>query len=287
MKISKIKSNPDNPRIIKDDKFHKLVESIDKFPKMMELRPIVIDNNDMVLGGNMRLKALQHLGFKDVSETWIKRADDLTDEEKKEFIIKDNAGFGEWDWDILANEWDVDFLKDCGLDIPDDWTPEIEATEDDFEIPEEIQTDIVEGDIIEIGNHRLMCGDSTQIDQVEKLMNGEKADMVFTDPPYSITTQGGGSLQKHFTKTAERIKDIVDFKPQEWLQTLPLYFNGNMNTFIFCNKDLIPDYLNYAKENNYNFNILVWCKKQVVPFTGGHHYSDIEYMTIPYSSIPR
>jgi DNA modification methylase len=109
-------------------------------------------------------------------------------------------------------------------------------------------------------------------------MNGQKADMVFTDPPYSITTQGGGVLQKHFTKTAERIKDIVDFKPQEWLQTLPLYFNGNMNTFIFCNKDLIPDYLSFAKENNYNFNILVWCKKQVVPFTGGHHYSDIEYI---------
>jgi DNA modification methylase len=154
----------------------------------------------------------------------------------------------------------------------------LDAIEDDFDSTPPTEAITVLGDLYEIGEHRLLCGDSTDSDSVALLMNGSKADMVFTDPPYSITTQGGGVLQKHFTKTAERIKDIVDFKPQEWLQTLPLYFNGNMNTFIFCNKDLIPDYLNFAKENNYNFNILVWCKKQVVPFTGGHHYSDIEYI---------
>ena len=177
----------------------------------------------------------------------------------------------------IAVEYDLD-IEELGVDVVEDTETHLSAEEDDFDTtPPEVPITVL-GDLYEIGEHRLLCGDSTDSDQVAKLMNGNKADMVFTDPPYSITTQGGGVLQKHFTKTAERIKDIVDFKPQEWLQTLPLYFNGNMNTFIFCNKDLIPDYLSFAKENNYNFNILVWCKKQVVPFTGGHHYSDIEYI---------
>ena len=275
VKISEVKVNPNNPRLIKDDKFKKLVQSVKDFPEMLNIRPIVVNKDMIILGGNMRFKACKEAGLKEVPIIIT----DLTEEQQKEFLIKDNVSGGEWDWDILANEWNTDDLENWGLDLPLDYNEVLEAEEDDFEVPEGgIETDIVLGDLFEIGEHRLLCGDSTCSDTVAKLMNGEKADMVFTDPPYSITTQGGGVLQKHFTKTAERIKDIVDFKPQEWLQTLPLYFNNNMNTFIFCNKDLIPDYLNYAKENNYNFNILVWCKKQVVPFTGGHHYSDIEYI---------
>ena len=275
VKISEVKVNPNNPRLIKDDKFKKLVQSVKDFPEMLNIRPIVVNKDMIILGNNMRFKACKEAGLKEVPIIIT----DLTEEQQKEFLIKDNVSGGEWDWDILANEWNTDDLENWGLDLPLDYNEVLEAEEDDFEVPEGgIETDIVLGDLFEIGEHRLLCGDSTCSDTVAKLMNGEKADMVFTDPPYSITTQGGGVLQKHFTKTAERIKDIVDFKPQEWLQTLPLYFNNNMNTFIFCNKDLIPDYLNYAKENNYNFNILVWCKKQVVPFTGGHHYSDIEYI---------
>lgn len=118
MKLSEIKKNPDNPRLIKDDKFKKLVKSIEQFPKMMELRPIVIDADNVVLGGNMRLSALKELGYKEVPDEWIKRADDLTEEQKKEFIIKDNVGFGEWDWDVLANEWDEVELGEWGLDLP-------------------------------------------------------------------------------------------------------------------------------------------------------------------------
>jgi len=118
MKISQIKSNPNNPRIIKDDKFKKLCESIKALPKMMELRPIVVDDNFIVQGGNMRLKALNELGYKDIPDTWIKQAKDFSEEELKEFIIKDNVGFGEWDWDDLANNWDVDKLEEWGLDIP-------------------------------------------------------------------------------------------------------------------------------------------------------------------------
>ena len=118
MKLSEIKSNPNNPRLIKDDKFKKLVKSIEEFPKMMSLRPMVIDANSIVLGGNMRLKALKELGYKDIPDEWVKRAEELTEDEQRRFIIADNVGFGEHDWGMLANEWDTEELEDWGLDIP-------------------------------------------------------------------------------------------------------------------------------------------------------------------------
>ena len=113
--ISKVKANPNNPRIIKDDKFKKLVKSIQEFPQMLEIRPIVVNEEMIVLGGNMRLKACQEAGLKEVH---IIKASDLTEEQQKEFIIKDNVGFGEWDWNELANVWDNEKLNEWGLDVP-------------------------------------------------------------------------------------------------------------------------------------------------------------------------
>jgi hypothetical protein len=119
VKISQIKANSKNPRIIKDDKFKKLVQSIREFPEMLEKRPLVcftdIDGKYVVLGGNMRLKAAQEVGLKELP---IVLADDWTQEQRDEFLIKDNVGFGEWDWDQLANEWDADKLDEWGLDVP-------------------------------------------------------------------------------------------------------------------------------------------------------------------------
>jgi ParB-like chromosome segregation protein Spo0J len=115
VKISEVKTNPKNPRLIKDDKFKKLVKSIQEFPQMLELRPIVVDENNIVLGGNMRLKACKEAGLKEV---FIVKTDNLTEQQKDEFIVKDNVGFGEWDWDMLANEWDTELLNDWGLDLP-------------------------------------------------------------------------------------------------------------------------------------------------------------------------
>ena len=191
--IRQVRSNPDNPRFIKGDKFEKLVKSIREFPQMLELRPIVVNKDMVVLGGNMRLKACEEAGIDQVP---IIFADNLTEEQQKEFIIKDNSSFGEWDWDLLANEWDTEQLIDWGMDIPDDWAVDevLEAEEDNFEAADDIQTDIVLGDLIEIGEHRLLCGDSTDSDQVAKLMNGEKADMVFTDPPYGISVVQGNKV---------------------------------------------------------------------------------------------
>jgi hypothetical protein len=113
VKTYKIKANPNNPRLIKGNKFKKLVQSIKDFPEMLKLRPIVVNKDMIVLGGNMRLKACIDAGLKDV---WIAKAWELTPEQEKEFIIKDNVGFGEWDWDVLANEWDMKELEDWGLD---------------------------------------------------------------------------------------------------------------------------------------------------------------------------
>jgi hypothetical protein len=113
VKITEVKTNPGNPRFIKDNKFKKLKASLKEFPEMLKLRPIIVDENNIILGGNMRYKACQELNFKEV---YILKAKDLTEEQKQEFIIKDNVGFGEWDWDILANEWDQKKLQDWGLD---------------------------------------------------------------------------------------------------------------------------------------------------------------------------
>ena len=221
MKLTDIKSNPNNPRVIKDDKFKKLVKSIKEFPKMMELRPMVINNDNVVLGGNMRLKALKELGYKDIPDEWVKRASELTDDEQRRFIIVDNVGFGEHDWEMLANQWDVEELTEWGLDIPEWKEPEVlEAKEDDYEIPDTIETDIVLGDLFEIGEHRLLCGDSTKVDDVEKLMNGEKADMVFTDPPWNVNY---GAVEKG---------NAMGYKPR-------IIMNDKMTTIDF--KDFMSD----------------------------------------------
>ena len=126
VKISQVRPNKENPRIIKDYKFKKLVQSIKDFPEMLKLRPIVVNSEMVVLGGNMRLKACTEAGLKEV---WILKADQLTEAQQREFIVKDNVGFGEWDWDILANEWDSVQLEDWGMDVPNFY---IEPTEDEL-----------------------------------------------------------------------------------------------------------------------------------------------------------
>ena len=135
VKLSTIKPNPNNPRIIKDEKFEKLVKSIKDFPKMMELRPMIINKDNIVLGGNMRLKALKELGYKEVPDEWVKRAEDLTEDEQRRFIIKDNVGFGEHDWEMLATEWDSDELSDWGLDFVG-FDVDAEEYGEDFSLPD-------------------------------------------------------------------------------------------------------------------------------------------------------
>jgi len=270
MNINEIKPNPNNPRIIKDDKFKKLVKSIQDFPQMLELRPIVIDENNIVLGGNMRLKACIEAGLKDVP---VKQAKELTEEQKKEFIVKDNVGYGEWDWDDLANNWDEQLLTEWGLDIPNFDATVLEAEEDDFAVPDGgIETDIVLGDLFEIGEHRLLCGDSTDSDQVAKLMNGQKADMVFTDPPYGIkvvnnTSVGGGGALKFGGKTGKVVNSTKGFSEiigDDTTETAKEFYNTcislGFENFIIFGGNYFTDFLPPS------MGWIVWYKKNTGNF---------------------
>ena len=216
MKLSKIKLNPDNPRVIKDGKFLKLVNSIINFPQMLEKRRLVCvtdtDKKIFPLGGNMRYKALIEIStmgrdavlsylskfgkeeninileplFKgEIPDLWVELADEWTEEQRKEFIIKDNVSFGEWNFDELANNWEAEKLTEWGMDISTEWGKEnIDENED--EIPETKEAFIKKGDLIEMNNHRLLCGDSCNDADINILMNGKQADMIFIDPPFDL-----------------------------------------------------------------------------------------------------
>jgi DNA modification methylase len=196
---------------------------------MLEIRPIVVNDDMIVLGGNMRLKAIKELGL---TEAPVIKISDLTDEQQRQFIIKDNAGFGEWDWNMLANEWDTDELEKWGLDLPDFVQTELEAVEDDFEVNENTETDIVIGDLFEIGEHRLLCGDSTDSDAVAKLMNGQKADLLFTDPPYNVGFNGRSGkfdvIENDNLKTEDFDKFIEEFSQTVHTLKIPI-------KYIWCN----------------------------------------------------
>jgi site-specific DNA-methyltransferase (adenine-specific) len=232
--IQEVRPNENNPRFIKDYKFKKLVKSIKEFPQMLKLRPIVVNSDMVVLGGNMRLKACKEAGLKEV---WVLKADDLTEQQQREFIVKDNVGFGEWDWDVLGNEWDTQQLEDWGLEfMPFEEEEVLEAKEDDFDEAPPEQAKTVLGDLYEIGEHRLLCGDSTDSDTVEKLMNGEKADMVFTDPPYGVSYSGG-----HNKKQRKGIKSD-EFENDE----LSNLFEDAINNACIFSKESSPFYIWYA-----------------------------------------
>ena len=209
--INTVKANPNNPRIIKDDKFAKLVKSINEFPQMLNLRPIVVNDDMVVLGGNMRLKACKEAGLKEIP---IIKASELTEQQQKEFIVKDNVGYGEWDWNDLANNWDAEQLIDWGLDIPGFDAIEVEAEEDDFAVPDGgIETDIVLGDLFEIGEHRLLCGDSTNTNNLDLLLQNKKPELLLTDPPYGIGAENhAGNLKNGWTQWEK--KDWDKSKPQ-------------------------------------------------------------------------
>lgn len=259
-KITEIKLNPNNPRLIKDDKFKKLVQSIKDFPEMLDIRPIVVNKDMIILGGNMRFRACKEAGIKEIPVI----VTDLSEDKQREFLIKDNTSGGEWDWDMLANEWDTDELEAWGLDLPVfDIKDEGTAEEDNYEVPDTIETDIVLGDLFEIGEHRLLCGDSTDSDAVAKLMNGKKADMVFTDPPYGMKLDADYSGMKSDIfkggiggKKYDNIKgDHEDFT-DELINTIFSHFADIKEMFIWG-----ADYFAELLPNKNDGSWVVWDKR--------------------------
>lgn len=210
LKLSELKKLEWNPRTIKKEDLDKLTKSIEKF-WVIEWRPFLVSNRtgeNIIIWGNQRYEVCKKLGIKEVP---VHIMEGLTEEEEKEIIIRDNISNWEWDWDILANEWDKEELEEWWLDVQFE-TVEPEAEEDDFEVDEGIKTDIVLGDMFEIWPHRLLCWDSTNIDDVNKLMNGDKADMVFTDPPYwmNLDTDYSDIYKNAKSKTKNQDKVIWD-----------------------------------------------------------------------------
>jgi DNA modification methylase len=231
VKLSEVQPNPDNPRTITGKDMDRLVKSLTDFPEMLQLREIVVDENLTVLGGNMRLLALRKIGAKEATAKIVKG---LTAEQKREFVIKDNSGFGDWDMEALANEWSDLPLAEWGVGLPEDWLSTPEETKDaepQIDRAEELNKKwgVKSGDLWQIGEHRLLCGDSTKAKDVERVMGGDKADMMFVDPPYGVDYDGG-----HFHSGDVKIKrartklsgDINDGLYEKFLPVVLPFIDG-------------------------------------------------------------
>lgn len=181
MKLSDIQLNPANPRSITEVKFKKLVQSLKESTKFLEARPIVIKDG-VVFGGNMRLRALQELGYKEIPDEWVKDVSGWTAEDIHKFIVVDNIAYGDNDWDLLSEQYEKEELEAWGMDV-DKWVDD-EVVED--EVPEVTDNPVSKlGEVYQLGRHRLGCLDATKLEDIELLMDNQKCDLVLTDPPYN------------------------------------------------------------------------------------------------------
>ena len=256
-KLSELKPAPYNPRQSNAEQEKQLKSSLEKFGVV---EPIIFNKQTgYIVGGHFRIRELKKLGYKEIECVIV----DLNEADEKELNIRLNANTGSWDWDELANNWDSELLSDWGLEIPGFEPKILEAEEDDFNVPEGgTETDIVLGDLFEIGEHRLLCGDSTDSDSVAKLMNGSKADMVFTDPPYGMFLDADYSdMDSKFkgssggNKYDKVIGDNNDFTP-ELINTIFACFSDTKEIFIWG-----ADYFAELIPNKNEGSWIVWDKR--------------------------
>lgn len=246
-KISELKNWESNPRVISEESYKELKESIGS---LGNFEPLVINVDGTVLAGNQRLRVAKEKGDKEVEVSVPER--ELTEQEIKKIGIISNRHSGEWDMDKLANEFE-DILEELGFD---DLLPEVEleVKEDDYEEPEDLETTVVLGDVYQLGEHRLMCGDSTKIEDVEKLMNGQKADMVFTDPPYGV------DYQSNMRTKSEKfgVIDNDDVVLTDWIASAVISSTG---WILFCTTwKVLSKWLEVGKEIGELSNMIIWDK---------------------------
>lgn len=258
--IKDLKELPGNPRTIKKDQFEKLKQSIKDNADYFEARPIILSDRTgelVILAGNQRYKAAKAIGLKEVPTILLPN---LTEKREKEIIIRDNVENGDWDWDALANGWDAARLTDWGVQMPD-WASEAEAEIIEDEAPEppaEPKSKL--GEIYQLGEHRLMCGDATNEKQVERLMDGVKTKLLLTDPPYGIEVVkgnkvGGGNIVKSKTYSAIIGDDTTDTARANYDVAITcsenqIIFGGNYFT------DFLPPsrcWIVWDKQNTGNF----------------------------------
>ena len=269
VEINRVIPYENNPRF-NEDAVDKVTASLREFGFR---QPIVVDKNMVIIAGHTRLKAAESLGMKEVP---VLVADDLTEEQVKAYRLADNktAEFAGWDFGKLEEELaDIDIdMSEFGFDVKTEDEP-TEIIEDD--VPENVEPRCKLGDLWLLGNHRLICGDSTDSAVIDRLMDGEKADMVFTDPPYNMSDHLTGFAND---ETKRALSAIVDFDPNTVVDTL-FAINTN-NYFIFTSKELIPKYFKIFEE--WGFNILVWCKDNPTPMTNNTFLPDVEYLLYFY-----
>jgi len=265
MLIDKLKSNPSNPRTIGKKEFAQLKKKIKNFPAMLEKRPIVYDKDFIVLGGNQRLRVLKELikeGF-EVKDSYFKSAKDWTKKQKREFVILDNIADGDWDYDLLANEWSDLPLEEWGIDTGG-WGEEVE--EDEPPPLPEGKPDSKLGEVYKLGKHKLMCGDATKKGDVKELMDGKKAEIIFTSPPYNM----GGKMYENYDDDLKS-QEYIDFNLKTinaWIK----HFNGYLFWNISYNKNARWEFLEIMyriiKETGLRFmEMIVWDKGHALPIT--------------------
>jgi len=280
--VDSVIPNPKNPNTHSKEQIERLCKLIRNTGFRSPL--IVSNQSGFLVVGHGRLEAAKVLKMKELPVIF---QDFKNEADEYAFMTADNA-IGAWSeldlakisQDILRFEdFDVELL---GLEEFKAIEPEIIPLCDEDEVPEVKNPITKKRDVWILGNHRLMCGDSTMIDDIENLMRGEKADMVFTDPPYRQETEGGcvGSIGAALHKQGKEIELLCDFDPKMFLENLPFVFKKNqMNSYVFCNKDLLPDYLVWARDSGYSFNVLIWKKPSPIPI-GGSHRPDVEYLLV-------
>ncbi len=270
-KLSELHLNDRNPRI-NDNAVDVVAKSIEKYGFK---NPLIVDTNGKIWCGNTRFKASKKLGLKEVP---CIVADDLTEEQIREYALLDNKTneLAEWDYDLLGEELcelDLsDFDLDWGIEEPQE---EKQVEEDDFDIdaniPEEPKAKL--GDVYQLGEHRLMCGNALKIEDIKKLLDGNSCELTFTDPPYQLDTQGGGILKKANSMKQIRENGVDTFEPAKLILV--------SDTNIYChNKPLIKSYIELAEKNKRPYDLCFYKKECTVPNYKGHLMTDCEYIAV-------